>query len=365
MLRGLRQWLQRCGCDFPLTVYSKDPEDTRLRHGVRVLDNRYAGGRRARLQKWLRHRLALFTHRFFILGGGDLLRDDPERDVAGEWLQPLEQAIRANRRTLVLGISVGKLWRPETKARIKTTLAQVDLIAVRDRTSQQRLIDLGVPQTVHVMSDLALETIVPTDHRHTNDSPPHIGISVRPVAGRNGETSDASFYQHLATVADDLVETHGATIHLLPFQAYPDDFRQRYRPPVDDEAAIAEVVRRSRHGDQLQVVPRIDQLDQLIQRISQLDVMVGTRLHAVILAAGLGVPMVAIEYAPKVRGFMEAINQARWSIPLEDFTAQRTLTHVNEILSASVAVRQKLIQDVQAYRRPMADIDRLLKQVLL
>lgn len=365
MLTGLHCWLRRCGCDLPVTVYSKDPDDTRLRHGVGVLDNRYAGGRRARLQKWLRHRLALATHRFFILGGGDLLRDDLDRDVAGEWLQPLEQAIRAGKRTLVLGISVGKLWRAETKSRIKTTLSRVDLIAVRDRTSQQRLIDLGVIQPVHIMSDLALETVAPTDHRRTDGYPPQIGISVRPVAGRNGDTSDTSFYQHLATLADDLVETYGAKIHLLPFQTYDDDFRQRYRPPVDDAVAIAEVVSRSRHGDQLQVVPRIADLDELIQRISQLDVMVGTRLHAVILAAGLGVPVVAIEYAPKVRGFMNAIHQDRWSIPLENFTAQHALANINEILSTTTTVRQTLIEDVQTYRGPMADIDRLLKQVLL
>ena len=62
MLRGLRRWLQRCGCDFPLTVYSKDPEDTRARHGVRVLDNRYAPRRRAQLAQWARHWAAIATH---------------------------------------------------------------------------------------------------------------------------------------------------------------------------------------------------------------------------------------------------------------------------------------------------------------
>ncbi|MBX2862383.1 MAG: polysaccharide pyruvyl transferase family protein [Leptolyngbyaceae cyanobacterium MAG.088] len=361
MLRGLHHWLQRCGCNFPLTVYSKDPDDTRRRHGVKVLDNRYAGGRRTRLQKWLRHRTALATHRFFILGGGDLLRDDPVRDVAGEWLQPLEQAIQAGKRTLVLGISVGKLWRPETQVRIKTTLSQVDLIAVRDRTSRQRLINLGVSQPVYEMSDLALEAVTPKDYGPT--SPPNIGISVRPVAGRSG-SSDADFYQQLATLADHLIEIHGATIQLLPFQAYDDDFRQRYRPPIDDEVAIAEVVNRSRHPNQLCVVPRIESLDELIQRISQLDVMVGTRLHAVILAAGLGVPVVAIEYAPKVTGFMEAINQKQWSIPLADFTAPQALERINTMLSAAVTVRQQLRQGVDAYRTPMGEVDRLLREVL-
>lgn len=362
MLRGLRHWLRRCGCDFPLTVYSKDPEDTRQRHGVKVLDNRYAPRRRAQLQKWIRHRGAIATHRFFILGGGDLLRDAPGRDVAGEWLQPLEQAIRFRKRTLVLGISVGKLWRPETKARIKTALNQVDLIAVRDRTSQHRLLDLGVTQSVHVMSDLALEALTPADHRSTGVN---IGISVRPVADRSGQTSNTNFYQHLATLADQLVESHGAMVHLFPFQAYPDEFRQRYQPPVDDETAIAQVFRLSRYPERLNPLPRLSSLDELTQRISQLDVMVGTRLHAVILAAGMGVPVVAIEYAPKVKGFMEAINQGPWSISLEDFTASQALERINAILVDALAVRQQLTQEIHQYRTLMGDVDAALKQLIL
>ena len=203
MLRGLRAWLRRCGCDFPLTVYSKDPDDTQARHGVSVLDNRYAPRRRSQLQRWLAHWQAIATHRFFILGGGDLLRDAPDRDVAGEWLQPLERAIAARRRTLVLGISVGNLWRPETKNRIKTTLNQVDMIAVRDRTSRNRLIELGVTQTVHVMGDLALEAVTPV--AYVPNDRPRIGISVRAIAGRSDSQSDAAFYQHLAQIADQLI----------------------------------------------------------------------------------------------------------------------------------------------------------------
>ncbi|MEM9804201.1 MAG: polysaccharide pyruvyl transferase family protein [Cyanobacteria bacterium P01_D01_bin.56] len=362
MLMGLRHWLRRCGCDFPLTVYSKDPEDTRQRHGVKVLDNRYAPRRRAQLQKWIRHRVAISTHRFFILGGGDLLRDAPDRDVAGEWLQPLEQALWFRKRTLVLGISVGKLWRPETKACIKAALNQVDLIAVRDRTSRQRLLDLGVTQPVHIMSDLALEALTPVDRRSTGIN---IGISVRPVAGRNGQTSNTNFYQHLATLADQLVESHGATVHLFPFQAYPDEFRQWHQPPVDDETAIAQVFRLSRYPERLNPLPRISSLDELTQRISQLDVMVGTRLHAVILAAGLGVPVVAIEYAPKVRGVMEAINQGPWSIPLEDFTESQALERINAILRDALIVRQQLKQGVHQYRTLMGDVDAALKQLIL
>ncbi len=363
MLEGLRQWLHRCGCDLPLTVYSKDPHDTRARHRVRVLDNRYAPRRRAQVQKWLRHQVAIATHRFFILGGGDLLRDAPDRDVAGEWLQPLESAIAARKSTLVLGISVGSLWRPETKARIKAALNRVDLIAVRDRTSRDRLVALGVTRPVHVMADLALEAVTPMDNR-SSDNSLNIGISVRAVAGRTAQQRDIDFYQQIAMLADQLIETHGAKIYLVPFQAYPDDFRQRYKPTVDDEIAIAQVMNISRYPDRLNPVPRILSLGELINRLGQLDVMVGTRLHAVILAAGLGIPVIAVEYAPKVANFMTEIKQRQWSIPLENFTAQQGLSRVNAILQDPALVQQQIKQGVQEYLAQMDNMDLVLQQVL-
>ncbi|MEL6130269.1 MAG: polysaccharide pyruvyl transferase family protein [Cyanobacteria bacterium J06628_4] len=364
MLRGLRCWLRRCGCDFPLTVYSKDPEDTRGRHGVGVLDNRYAPRRRAQLTQWARHWAAIATHPYFILGGGDLLRDAPDRDVASEWLLPLERAIAARKRALVLGISVGKLWRPETKARIRAALNRVDMIAVRDRTSRRRLVDLGVTQPVYIMGDLALEAVSPMDNRSKSGSP-HIGISVRAVAGRSSEQSDTAFYQHLATMADRLIETHNATIDLIPFQAYPADFRRRYNPPVDDETAIAQVVNLSRYPERLTPVPRLPSLDKLSDCLSRLDVMVGTRLHAVILAAGLGVPVLAIEYAPKVQGFMAEIQQSKWSIALADFTPQQALERVNAVLQDPVTVRQRLRCGVQEYLTQMHPVDLALQRIVL
>lgn len=363
MLQGLRAWLHRCGCDFPLTVYSKDPDDTRARHGVTVLDNRYAPRRRAQLQQWITHWQAIATHRFFILGGGDLLRDAPDRDVAGEWLQPLERAIAARKRALVLGISIGKLWRPETKNRIKTALNQVNMIAVRDRASCDRLVELGVTQPVHVMGDLALEAVSPVEYV-PNDRP-RIGISVRAIAGRSEDHSDDAFYQQLAQLADRLIETHSATVHLIPFQAYPDKFRQRYQPPVDDEAAIAQVVSFSRYPTKLNPLPRLQSFTQLIQQLSQLDVMLGTRLHAVILAAGLGIPTVAIEYAPKVMGFMAEIQQQGRSIPLQNFTAQLGYSHIETILKHPVKARQHLNQGVQQYLTQMKTVDSALQKVLL
>ncbi len=364
MLQGLRHWLQRCDRALPLTVYSKDPDDTQRRHGVRVLDNRYAPRRRVQLQQWLSHSAALLQHRHFILGGGDLLRDAPERDVAGEWLQPLERANAARRRTLVLGISVGKIWRDTTQTRIQNTLNHVNLIAVRDQASREKLMALGVTNPIYVMSDLALETVSFLPQSPQTPHHPTIGISIRAVAGRSANQTNQTFYQRLASIIDQLIEDHNANIWLLPFQAYPDDFRRQYSPPVDDEVAIAQVSQLSCYPERLKQYKRFSNLEELITCLSNLDLMVGTRLHSIILAAGLGIPVIAIEYAPKIRGFMAEIQQLDYCLALDSLTPQQSVALIAKILNNWLAIRQQLCQAVESYRARMDEIDLALQTVL-
>ncbi len=53
-----------------------------------------------------------------------------------------------------------------------------------------------------------------------------------------------------------------------------------------------------------------DGLAPLLSIIAGCDMMVGMRLHALILAAAAGVPSVALAYDPKVTAFMQASGQS-------------------------------------------------------
>jgi len=44
--------------------------------------------------------------------------------------------------------------------------------------------------------------------------------------------------------------------------------------------------------------------------IGKTQMLIGMRLHALIFAASLGIPVVGMVYEPKVEGFMQYINQA-------------------------------------------------------
>jgi polysaccharide pyruvyl transferase WcaK-like protein len=101
-------------------------------------------------------------------------------------------------------------------------------------------------------------------------------------------------------------------------------------------------------------------LDEFYQLVNNLDLMIGMRLHSLIIAAGLNVPMLAVEYDPKVRGFMTEIDCGDRSIPLSDFTTARVLPLIESILNNSPAERQQITASVRGYRDKMTAFEGVL-----
>lgn len=351
MLVGMLQLLGNVQPNLSFTVFSNDPIDTKTRYSVQAI-HRLSNKRK--LQRWL----AILQNQYFVLGGGDLLRDSATSSIASVWLQPLQVALRLQRRTCVLGISVGEIWKPETKALIPKVFNQVDVIAVRDMQSKAKLEELGVRQRIHVMSDLALETIPSSTTQAVppNDHPLHVGISVRHLSGR-GPGVDVDVYptlqKEIAAIADFLIEHYGATVHFLPFRTFQDN----YHATDDDYVSALSVLRHSRYSSQCVVHRYIESIDTLNQLIGSFDLMMGMRLHSIILASGAGVPVIAAQYDPKVQGYMAEIGQSERSIPLAHFEKATVLPLIEALLADLPAARRDVELGIAHYRQRMDGVE--------
>ncbi|MGY6528809.1 MAG: polysaccharide pyruvyl transferase family protein [Cyanobacterium sp.] len=353
MFSGMMTLLSRKNQDLSFSVLSDNPSQTRKRFQVQSLE-RNNKKPQFQLQRWL----AFLENRYFILGGGDLLRDTAKYSIAKEWLGHLQKAIALRHRTLVLGISVGEINRPETKRLIPKVLNQVDFIGVRDQQSQQKLIELGVNNTIHVTSDLALEALTNINlaQKSFNNKSINIGISVRFLQGR-GSSLDISGYSNLqkeiAAIADCLYEKYQAQIHFLPLRTH----KNIYHSQDDDYVSILEILRYSRYSNNFIIHRYFASLDDFYQVISQLDLIIGMRLHSLIISAGLGIPIIAAQYDPKVEGFMEEIAQGDRSIPLHQFELKLVLEKVESILNNPQKARQEIELAVKKYRQKMLTIE--------
>ena len=361
MLSGMINLLNSCKSDLALTVLSADPLNTQKRYGVEAVSIR---GRR----KLLARAVGVAQCEYFILGGGDLLRDSIETSVAADWLRHLSWPLRLGKKVIILGISVGEIWRKETIELIREKLNSVHFIAVRDQVSKTKLEKFGVTTNIQVMGDLALEAFGSANkedlhHQKFERRSPQIGISIRHLHYRGRTTAQVDYHsliKEFATVVDRLSQEYNANIHFLPLRSQA----EKYHSSDDDYVSSLEVLRYTQQPSKVIVHRDFESIEKFQTVLSQLDLVIGMRLHSLILASALGKPVIAAEYDPKVGNFMSEIGLGQNSISLDDFTADTVMSKVKEIFSEYESVTEQVQSRVSAYQEMTSECIKNLSTVM-
>ena len=64
-----------------------------------------------------------------------------------------------------------------------------------------------------------------------------------------------------------------------------------------------------------------------------LDLVIGIRLHSLIVAATQGVPFFALSYDTKTDNFVEEMETSSYSLPIEEMDAKEAVSRIDELLS--------------------------------
>lgn len=271
----LRARYPGCGLD----VLSNDPAETARTYGVEATPRADVPAVRRAIER----------ADIVLSGGGGLLQNVTSLRSLLYYAGIIRTAVRARKRTMIFAQSVGPLdfW---GKAVVREFCKGVDAATVRDERSRALLSPL-LPQTAVERTadpvflfapgaeqlDLAAEGL-------GDASDPLVVVAVRKWQGAEA-TAGA-----LAAAVDRLAEEHGTHVAFLPLGG-----------AVDAEAATV-VIRKCRSGPLL--LPDYP-LPQAAQIIGRARFVVGMRLHALIIAARLGVPFTALPYDPKVTALLE------------------------------------------------------------
>ncbi|MEM8718397.1 MAG: polysaccharide pyruvyl transferase family protein [Cyanobacteria bacterium P01_G01_bin.39] len=361
MLSGILTLLKKVQPDLVPTVLSSNPSNTKTIHSIKAIKQ---GGNF--LDK-LRRLFHYVMSDYFILGGGDLLRDTAKSSIANSWLSSVQKAIKFKCCTIVLGVSVGEIFKDETKKLIPEVLNQVDYIGVRDFQSKLKLENLGVVQKIHIVKDLALENSAKYnlnfDYSHEEKKPINVGMAVRKLSNRGPSVNPQTYSNvaiEIAAFIDLLVEKHDVKIHMLPFQAS----QVSSRLDSDDYACSLEIVNLSNCPDRFVVHRCFESVEEYIEMSRELDVVVGMRLHSLILAAGIGIPAIGIEYDPKVRYFMNEVNQLENMVPLNCLDRHCLLAMAEKILQDLPNAQEKLTSGLITYRKSTDESIKTFKELL-
>jgi polysaccharide pyruvyl transferase CsaB len=225
-----------------------------------------------------------------ISGGGGLLQNVTSTRSLIYYAGIIRQAVQAHKRTMIFAQSVGPL---DTigRAIVRVCCGGIDAATVRDERSRALLAPLVPRVVVERTADPVFAFDPPLEPldlgREGLDGPAPLVI----VSVRRWQQNDANV-TNIAAVVDRLAEL-GAAVALLPLGG----------PPDADVATT--VIRRARSTPMLLPDYPLPQAAQIIGRAS---LVVGMRLHALIIAARLGVPFTAIPYDPKVEALLTDLN---------------------------------------------------------
>lgn len=317
------------GCE--IDVLTNDPKQTAAEYGVSATPR----------ANWSAVRRAIAAADVVLSGGGGLLQNATSLRSLVYYAGIIRLAVRTGKPTMIFAQSIGPLdyW---GKAVVRQLCRGIARATVRDERSRALLAPL-VPGTVVERTadpvflfapgesplDLAAEGLAGSD--------PLVIVSVRQWQGAD-RTATA-----LAAAVDRLADAFGARIAFLPLGG-----------PADADASTV-VIRRCRSNPVL--LPRYS-LAQAAQVIAGARLVIGMRLHALIIAARLGVPFTALPYDPKVSALLEDLRY-----PLEPlFSPGATVPSTAEVerrIDATWARRDELAAHLRAVA---PDVERLAER---
>lgn len=304
--------IRRLDPSVSFVVISDDPADTTRRHGVRSI------GRGGSIQQRLRRLRELISADLFILGGGAILSrySNSDRSVLA-WLVPMHLAHDLGLPTMTCAVGVGDDLSANVVRAMRRVLGETDAICVRDLQSVATLRQIGISDKVTLTADPAVLIPTPDSARigtQASGTRPKVTVFLRhwyvSEDRVQNEAQWAEFKTRLASCLDSLILTRTAQVRFVPM---------RIKDPIDDDRVVArEVSSIMTKGSEATIVDRELSSSELLRMVAESDLVIGMRLHSLIAAASLGVPMIAINYHMKVRSFMESIGLGEWITEVGD-----------------------------------------------
>jgi polysaccharide pyruvyl transferase CsaB len=311
ILQVVLEELRRNIPDVEVTVFSRSADDTRARHPwTRAIEVRELS--RSEVLPEI-ERLDLM-----MLGGGGVLFDGEAELFVRELLLAQEVGVP----TVVYGVGAGPLERPENRNLVRQAMEAARAVTVRERRALQVLESIGVRRSITVTSDPAFllepEPLPPdTMKRESLDSGRRlVGLSVREHGAAAPDLDEAYYHGLLANAADYMVERLDADLVFVPMERNVLDVQQSHR-----------VIAQMAHAPRATVLKGDYTPGQIASLVGHFDFAVGMRLHFLIFAALQRVPFVALPYAGKVMGLLEAMEIT--APPIQVVNPGRLIAHID------------------------------------
>ncbi|MBO6177700.1 MAG: polysaccharide pyruvyl transferase CsaB [Selenomonadaceae bacterium] len=283
MLFAILSALREKDPDIYVTVISSNPEETAKTHKVNAVH-------------WLNFAAItkeIFRAKLLISGGGSLLQNVTSKQSLYYYLGIIWIAEALNVPVMLYAQGIGPIYGKTARNFMKYVGDKAKVITVRDAGSIYELERLNITKPkIECTADPVLALTQRNAHladeilktANVDLEKKKIGIAVREWKGW------LLYKEVLAEATDILRRELEVEIIYIPMQSPEDVFAAR------------EVATLSKNGGVILEGPY--DTEELLSLVGAMDLIIGVRLHALIFAAVMNVPMAGLSYDPKVGRFM-------------------------------------------------------------
>ncbi|MEE0866799.1 MAG: polysaccharide pyruvyl transferase CsaB [Clostridia bacterium] len=315
LLRCMIEDLRRISPDITITALSANKLLTKRLYGVNTV-NRY-------------NPFAVFKElkkaKVLLSGGGTLIQDATSTRSLLYYLGIIMLAKLAGARVMVYANGMGPIKDKNVKI-VNRILNKADIITLRENNSLEEI------ERCRITSPLVKVTADPAFNLESDDT--KIGElfekfkipeekKLMAVSLRSWQEMPKTFASHMAKV---LKWTEGSGFYpiFIPMQMQRD---------LELSKEVA-----SLYGGECSIIDEELPVVQLLALIGKCRIACGMRLHMLIFASVKNVPMAGIAYDPKIKGFMEYMNQKNY-IDIKDFNS-----------GAFIKMLENLEENIEEYR---------------
>ena len=343
ILRTLIMSLREKIPDCSLTVLSHNPASTREKYGVEAVERMSPGA-------ILR---AVRQCDMLISGGGSLLQDVTSSKSIHYYLFIIRLAKLLGKKVFIYSQGIGPIDHAFNRRATARALKKADGIVVRDERSAKLLEQIGLPQERIVITADPVIRMKRPDRTVGREILARAGIKKdgRLTVGWaiREKNRDSTFVREITECIRWLRENYDAESVLIPFH-------------YEEDREVCSVIAERTNGAAKCLSEKYLSEDML-SIIGNMDVLVGVRLHSMIYAAIMGVPIIGVSYDPKCTAFLNSVGLDSLSTR-ETFSAEAFKAEFARVLETGKEQTAAVAENMRRLQKKLDTNEEMIRDIM-
>ena len=339
LITSLREKIPDCS----LTVLSHNPASTREKYGVEAVERMSPGA-------ILR---AVRQCDMLISGGGSLLQDVTSSKSIHYYLFIIRLAKLLGKKVFIYSQGIGPIDHAFNRRATARALKKADGIVVRDERSAKLLEQIGLPQERIVITADPVIRMKRPDRTVGREILARAGIKKdgRLTVGWaiREKNRDSAFVREITECIRWLRENYDAESVLIPFH-------------YEEDREVCSVIAERTNGAAKCLSEKYLSEDML-SIIGNMDVLVGVRLHSMIYAAIMGVPIIGVSYDPKCTAFLNSVGLDSLSTR-ETFSAEAFKAEFARVLETGKEQTAAVAENMRRLQKKLDTNEEMIRDIM-